>query len=78
MRGRAEWERAGSESKLADRLDLEVKGDEGKDEALQVLDEVVEHLQAVGVLALGRLDERADLRGLIAPYISAWPCADNG
>lgn len=29
---------------LADRLDLEVEGDEGKDEALQVLDEVVEHL----------------------------------
>lgn len=33
-------------------LDLEVEGDEGEDEALEVLDEVVEHAQALGVGAV--------------------------
>ena len=44
-----------------DGLDFEVHGHEGHDEALQVLDEVVEAAQALGVLALLHVEQRANL-----------------
>lgn len=71
-----QWAGPGSETANADgltRLDLEVEGDEGEDEALrgeyettytthlEVLDEVVEDTQALGVRALVDVRERANL-----------------
>eukprot|EP00628_Pelagophyceae_sp_CCMP2097_P006270 CAMPEP_0184125684 /NCGR_PEP_ID=MMETSP0974-20121125/25161_1 /TAXON_ID=483370 /ORGANISM="non described non described, Strain CCMP2097" /LENGTH=114 /DNA_ID=CAMNT_0026429023 /DNA_START=152 /DNA_END=496 /DNA_ORIENTATION=+ len=46
---------------LRDGLDLEVERDQREDEALQVLDEVVEYPQALGVLRVLHVEERADL-----------------
>ena len=36
---------------IGNGLDLEVQFDQGEDEALQVLDQVVKHAQAIGVSA---------------------------
>jgi len=45
-----------------DGLDLEVQADEGEDEGLEVLDEVVEDPEAVGVLAVLHVQQGPDLR----------------
>ena len=45
----------------SDRLDAEVQPDEREGEALQVLHEVVEGAQALGVLALLHIEQRANL-----------------
>lgn len=44
--------------------DLEVERDEGEDEAAQVLHQVVEGAQAVGVVAVLHVQQRADLGAL--------------
>lgn len=45
-----------------DGLDFEVQADEAEDEALQVLDQVVEHSQAFWVSA-GHVDRQDEVRG---------------
>jgi len=47
----------------SDGLDLEVQADEREDQALEVLDQVVEGAQALHVLAAVDVDQRADLAG---------------
>lgn len=46
------------------RIYLEVKGDEGEDEALKVLDKVVEDAQPFWVIALLDVQQRPDLGAL--------------
>ena len=54
-----EWRRG--ERTHLDGLDFEVEANEREDETLDVLDEVVEAAEALGVLAVVDVDERADL-----------------
>ena len=46
------------------RLDFEMQSNQGKYQCLQVLDEIVENTQALGVLRFGNIDERTNLGGL--------------
>lgn len=50
---------------LRNRLDLEMQGNDGDDEALQVLDQIVERAQSFGVLALLDIHHRVDCRALL-------------
>lgn len=43
---------------------LEVERDQRENKGLQVLHKVVEHSQAIGVIRIGHIGQRADLRGL--------------
>lgn len=54
-----------------DGLDLEVQGDEAEDQGLEVLDQIVEDAQALGVGGLGDVDEGANLGGLEADVLAA-------
>eukprot|EP00429_Kryptoperidinium_foliaceum_P047155 CAMPEP_0176106870 /NCGR_PEP_ID=MMETSP0120_2-20121206/53630_1 /TAXON_ID=160619 /ORGANISM="Kryptoperidinium foliaceum, Strain CCMP 1326" /LENGTH=70 /DNA_ID=CAMNT_0017440993 /DNA_START=70 /DNA_END=278 /DNA_ORIENTATION=+ len=47
----------------SDGLDAEVEPDEAEDEALQVLNEIVEYPQALGVLGRLHIGQRSDLGG---------------
>lgn len=46
---------------ILDGLDLEVHLADGKDKALEILDQIVKHAQAVRVLAVLDVQERSDL-----------------
>ena len=50
---------------LRNRLDLEMQGNDGDDEALQVLDQIVERAQSFGGLALLDIHHRVDCRALL-------------
>eukprot|EP00303_Exanthemachrysis_gayraliae_P006915 CAMPEP_0206007436 /NCGR_PEP_ID=MMETSP1464-20131121/5763_1 /ASSEMBLY_ACC=CAM_ASM_001124 /TAXON_ID=119497 /ORGANISM="Exanthemachrysis gayraliae, Strain RCC1523" /LENGTH=201 /DNA_ID=CAMNT_0053380931 /DNA_START=213 /DNA_END=815 /DNA_ORIENTATION=- len=47
----------------SDGLDAEVQPDEGEHQGLEVLDQIVEHAEALGVLALLHVQEGPDLGG---------------
>lgn len=50
-------------------LHLEVQPDEGEEEAAQVLDQVVEYPQALGVLAVLHVQQRPDLGALFSVLV---------
>jgi len=54
-----------------DRLDFEVEADEREDQTLQVLNEIVEGSQSLGILALVNVDQGADLGGGEADVVIA-------
>jgi hypothetical protein len=48
-----------------DRLDLEMERNQGKDETLEILDQVIENSEPLWITALLNIKQRADLGTLI-------------
>lgn len=58
-------------ARALDGLDLEMQGNQAEDQGLEVLHQVVEDTQALGVGRLGDVDERSNLGGLKADMLAA-------